>query len=78
MLSKKEIKDIQSLRHKDARTEQGLFVAEGPKIIPELAGLVPGQFHRVYATQAYLDSHPLPDPIARTVVAAHELEKISH
>ncbi len=78
MLSKKEIKDIQSLRHKDARSELGFFVAEGPKIVPELAGLIPEQFHRVYATDAYLAAHPLPDRIARTIVAPHELEKLTH
>ena len=77
MLSKKEIKDIQSLRHKEARAEQGFFLAEGPKIIPELAGLIPEAFHRVYATEAYLAAHPLPDRISRAVVAPHELKKIS-
>ena len=36
MLSKKEIKDIQSLGHKKHRDEAGLFIAEGPKIVSEL------------------------------------------
>ena len=36
MLSKKEIKDIQSLAHKKHRDDTGLFIAEGPKIVSEL------------------------------------------
>lgn len=36
MLSKKEIKDIQSLGHKKHRDDAGLFIAEGPKIVSEL------------------------------------------
>jgi TrmH family RNA methyltransferase len=37
MLSKNEAKYIQSLCHKKERQEEGLFIAEGPKIIEELA-----------------------------------------
>ena len=44
MLSKNEIKDIQSLRHKKFREETKLFVAEGPKIAGELLTLFPQQF----------------------------------
>jgi TrmH family RNA methyltransferase len=37
MLSKNEVKYIQSLCHKKSRDEEGLFIAEGPKIINELS-----------------------------------------
>ncbi len=36
MLTKNKIKDIQSLYHKGQREEQGLFIAEGPKIAAEI------------------------------------------
>ncbi len=36
MLSKKIVKDIQSLSHKKFRDEEGAFIAEGPKIVTEL------------------------------------------
>ncbi len=36
MLSKTMIKYIQSLSHKKFRDEQGVFIAEGPKVVPEL------------------------------------------
>ena len=41
MLSKKVLKDIQSLGLKKRREETGLFVAEGPKIVEELMQVVP-------------------------------------
>ena len=43
MLSKKVLKDIQSLGLKKYRDEAGLFLAEGPKIVTELLQLVPEQ-----------------------------------
>jgi TrmH family RNA methyltransferase len=36
MLSKNEVKYIQSLCHKKSRDEEGLFIAEGPKMMNEL------------------------------------------
>lgn len=53
MLSKKEIKDIQSLVHKKFRDESGLFVAEGPKIVTELAALIPERIVNIYATSQW-------------------------
>jgi RNA methyltransferase, TrmH family len=57
MLSKKEIKDIQSLGLKKWRAETGLFVAEGPKIVSELLGAVPGQVQKVLAVEEWAQSH---------------------
>jgi len=49
MLSKKVIKDIESLHQKKFRDETGLFLAEGPKVVEELLHLVPDQILQVYA-----------------------------
>jgi TrmH family RNA methyltransferase len=50
MLSKKVLKDIQSLSLKKNRDETGLFIAEGPKVVEELLQAVPDQVQAVYAT----------------------------
>jgi TrmH family RNA methyltransferase len=78
MLSKKEIKDIQSLGLKKWRTETGLFVAEGPKIVSELLAAVPGQVKSVLAVQEWADSHrqQLRD-IPLHVVSPDELQRAS-
>jgi RNA methyltransferase, TrmH family len=57
MLSKKEIKDIQSLGLKKRRVETGLFVAEGPKIVSELLATVPGQVQKLLAVEEWAESH---------------------
>ena len=36
MFSKSHTKYIQSLQHKKSRGEEGVFIAEGPKLVPEL------------------------------------------
>jgi TrmH family RNA methyltransferase len=51
MLSKNVIKDIQSLSHKKHRSEAGLFIAEGPKIVYELVKLVPEYFETIYSIE---------------------------
>lgn len=48
MLTKAEIKNIRALADKNGREEQGLFVAEGEKIIDELAASHL-RVHRIYA-----------------------------
>jgi len=57
MLSKKEIKDIQSLSQKKFRDELNLFVAEGPKIIGELIHLIPDQIVKLYATHEWIGAN---------------------
>jgi TrmH family RNA methyltransferase len=53
MLSKSNIKDIQSLQQKKYRQASGLFVAEGPKVVHEL--LIAGSFslEAIYATATW-------------------------
>lgn len=56
MLSKAQIKYIQSLQHKKYRQKSGQFIAEGDKIVPEL--LTGGMMVReVYATAAWIERH---------------------
>ena len=57
MLSKKVLKDIQSLGLKKRREETGLFIAEGPKIVEELVQLVPEQIEAVYGLPEWIASH---------------------
>ncbi|SFE95656.1 RNA methyltransferase, TrmH family [Chitinophaga sp. CF118] len=56
MLSKAQIKYIQSLQHKKYRQKSGQFIAEGDKIVPELLSEgVPVQ--EIYATDAWISVH---------------------
>lgn len=56
MLSKAQIKYIQSLQRKKYRQKSGQFIAEGDKIVPEL--LTGGMMVReVYATAAWIERH---------------------
>lgn len=76
MLSKKELKDIQSLRHKKFREETGLFTAEGPKIVSELMQLIPEQFDAIYALKEWLQHHETKG-IKCVEIEESELEKLS-
>ena len=75
MLSKKEIKDIQSLGYKKFRDEAHLFMAEGPKIVSELLQLVPQSIKKIYALEAWAAQH---NGLAHLeVVTEAELQKLS-
>jgi TrmH family RNA methyltransferase len=76
MLSKKEVKDIQSLRHKKFREETGLFTAEGPKIVSELMQLIPEHFDAVYAVKDFLLQHKT-NKVKCVEIDERTLEKIS-
>jgi RNA methyltransferase, TrmH family len=78
MLSKKEIKDIQSLSQKKFRDELKQFIAEGPKIVGELIDLIPQQVEKVYALKEWMDLNPSATQKAEVVeITSIELEKIS-
>ncbi len=81
MISKSHTKYIQSLQHKKVRDELNLFIAEGPKLVPEL--LADGAFtcKEVFAVKEWIDenekllrSH---DSTTFNEVEVFELEKIS-
>lgn len=78
MLSKKEIKDIQSLSHKKFREEVKLFVAEGPKIVSELIHLIPRQIEKVYAIKDWIKQNkPVLQNLNVVEIEKSELERIS-
>jgi TrmH family RNA methyltransferase len=54
LISKSQVKYIQSLSHKKFRDAEGVFVAEGPKIVEELL-LIPGlSCRQVYGVAAWI------------------------
>jgi TrmH family RNA methyltransferase len=77
MLSKKEIKDIQSLDQKKDRDAQGRLVAEGPKIVNELLQVIPDKIERIYAIEAWAQQHGHLKKLIQ-VVNEEELQKIAH
>ena len=78
MLSKNEIKDIQSLRHKKFREETKSFVAEGPKITGELLMLLPQQFKKVYGLKEWVEeNNHLVSKVEYEIVSETELERLS-
>lgn len=56
MLSKNKIKYIHSLEQKKVRKEEGVFLAEGPKLVGDLLGHFRCRF--LAATPAWLEEHP--------------------
>jgi RNA methyltransferase, TrmH family len=80
MLSKTQVKYIQSLLHKKFREEYGQFIVEGPKMAAEAITLSPADIINIYACAEWITSghhfdHGL---IQKTVeVSAQEMEKIS-
>jgi RNA methyltransferase, TrmH family len=78
MLGKSKTKYIQSLGQKKARDEEGLFIAEGPKIIAELLAENRMPVKEIYALQSWADEHASSaDGINITVITEDELAKIS-
>jgi RNA methyltransferase, TrmH family len=78
MLSKKLLKDIQSLGRKKHREETGLFIAEGPKTVLELIQLLPAQVETVVASEDWAKENALllkEQPLV--TVPEKELERIS-
>ncbi len=78
MLSKNEIKDIQSLRHKKFREEAKSFVAEGPKITGELLMQLPQQFKKLYGLKEWVEENShLITKVEYDIVSETELERLS-
>lgn len=75
MLSKKVLKDIQSLGLKKHREETGLFIAEGPKIVAELASLVPAQIEGIFGTKEWKETSGHGASV--TEISDIELDRIS-
>lgn len=78
MLSKREIKDIQSLSHKKFREALKLFVAEGPKSVTELIPLIPTRVEKLYAVSDWIRSNEtILHNVAVVEISEAELERIS-
>src|SRR3954469_7169031 len=56
MITKLQVKYIQSLRQKKFRDEEGVFIAEGPKIINELLGDAAITPVTIYATREWIEA----------------------
>ncbi|MBV9962503.1 MAG: RNA methyltransferase [Parafilimonas sp.] len=75
MLSRNEVKYIQTLRHKKNRDEENVFVAEGVKIAGEL--LQSGfNIQKIYAVKSWIDQHPGLKNVVE--VSENELKRISN
>ncbi len=75
MLSKKEVKYIQSLSDKKNRDAEGVFIAEGPKLVNEL--LAAGMKAKiVYSTEK--EAKPNIDADEIKCIDEAELQRISH
>lgn len=76
MLTKNEIKYIQSLFHKKQRDEEKLFLAEGPKLAGELLNSQ-NRIKHIYATAKWLQNNPVLK-VPSTEISEIELGRISN
>lgn len=78
MLGKSKVKYIQTLGQKKFRDQEGLFIAEGPKIIADLLETPAAKIKAIYAVQDWIDEQKrLSAAIEITAIEASDLEKIS-
>lgn len=78
MLLKQKVKDIQSLGQKKFRQEEGLFIAEGPKLVKELLEADAASIKEVYGLKEWIDNNKnLLHKASVTEISEIELEKIS-
>ncbi|WP_207512828.1 TrmH family RNA methyltransferase [Longitalea luteola] len=76
MLIKSQVKYIQSLSHKKLRDSEGVFVAEGPKLINELlSARLPLQ--QLYAVKEWISEQDKVIAGMAVEITASELERIS-
>ncbi|MDO4319364.1 MAG: RNA methyltransferase [Bacteroidales bacterium] len=67
MITNATVKLVTSLADAKGRRRSGMFVAEGSKCVIDTIGRF--ELQHLYATQAWLDSHPL-DPLSASVAEA--------
>jgi RNA methyltransferase, TrmH family len=78
MLTKSQIKYIQSLSHKKIRTQEQVFIAEGIKIVNEFLSKSIIACKQLYCTQEYYDAfRETFRSVACTIITEAELKKIS-
>jgi RNA methyltransferase, TrmH family len=71
MVEKSKVKYIQSLSHKKQRDEEGVFIAEGPKIINELLKEPATEAMEIFALKPWLDGNHF-----TTHAVVHEIDEI--
>jgi TrmH family RNA methyltransferase len=78
MISKSQLKYIQSLGQKKYRDEAGVFIAEGPKLVKELLQSKNTGFIHLYALEEWIRiNEKLVKGIDVTIIDEIELERIS-
>jgi RNA methyltransferase, TrmH family len=78
MLSKSQVKYIQSLAHKKSRDEERVFVAEGPKIVEDFLWHGNVKVKQIYAVRSWLDANRKnTGSIELTEITEQELERLS-
>jgi RNA methyltransferase, TrmH family len=78
MLVKQKIKYIQTLGQKKFRQQEGLFIAEGPKLVKELLEADAAAVKEVYAIKDWMDDNQqLLNKTVVTEITEIELERIS-
>jgi TrmH family RNA methyltransferase len=77
MLVKSQVKYIQSLSQKKLRDQEGVFVAEGPKIINELLQAGNTQVQQIFALPEWIARNPGINGDKLAEVSPAELERIS-
>ena len=75
MISKNQIKLIRSLETKKGRVKEGLFVAEGPKVVADLMAVMTPRI--LFATRDWIDEHADDVPLNVVEISVEELHKIS-
>jgi TrmH family RNA methyltransferase len=78
MISKSQLKYIQSLGQKKHRDEDGVFIAEGPKLVKELLQNKNVVIKNLYATDEWIrENESLLNKIETNEITQQELERIS-
>ena len=78
MLSKSKLKYIQSLGQKKFRQQEGLFIAEGPKLVNDLLEMKNSSIQEIFALKEWIeDNKKIADSYQVVEITTIELEKIS-
>lgn len=81
MISKNQIKHIQSLHSKKNREEENLFIIEGIKLVTEFINHQKFMIKEVFATLDFINDYKadlIDNSISFTAITEDELKKISH
>lgn len=78
MLTKSQLKDIQSLAQKKQREERGRFLLEGPKLVNELLRTHRSQAIEIFALPTWIESNAsLIQGVPTVTITPNELTRIS-